>query len=496
MEKVVRKFKTGKEVYALIKRSFDKNQRIPFLPQIILDVERALLKRETGAKELSAIILDDPILTAKIIKLGNSLHYNSSSVKVKTVTQAIVVLGFGVVRSAILNFSIIQLVKDLQGANNFRSVWKHSLATGILARELSLSIDKDLAEEAFVGGLLHDIGRLIMSQVFSKHFDMVNSLCSNQEMSELEAELEVFLCTHVDIGLYLAKEWSFPKDLINIIEFHETDPFSQLFAMNLPKTTQAVILADQLVNALDDPFIDEASLKIRRLKKRAQKILNVDIDTLSIFLQKLPLKVEQSAQILDHIINDKTKLKKEKQPNQQVDVTPDVKINDLENKLALMTVAADEAYQHSSISLFFEATAKSFAKALNSNLFFILFYSHSAKAIKARLGYGLSANVIQSKLCVSVSEKNNLIVDVYKTNMPIVVTANNLDKYSTISDTSLFSQVLTTNIVAVPITLKSKVVGVLLACRDVKFVNFTKDDIKVITSYSKNITQVLRKGVL
>ena len=249
------------------------------------------------------------------------------------------------------------------------------------------------------------------------------------------------------------------------------------------------------VNTIDDPFAPEANLILRRLKKRAEKILGVDPTQLDLFLEKLGAKVEQSAQVLDHIINDKTKAEK-KTETRGLQISPDQKIADLENRLELMNCAADATHKHSSISLFFEDTARQFSRGLNSNLFFILFYSHSSQSLKARLGYGPSAAKIQPKLEVPLSKTTSLLVETYSKNEAISITAKNIDVYSKLAEKSLFSLLLTTNIAAVPINLKEKVVGVILVCREAGVLNFSDEDLRLITSYSKNITQVLRKGVL
>ena len=147
---------------AQVKRFIDSEKRIPQLPQILLRVEAALENPEVGGEELVRVILDDPALTAQVLKIANSTFYNPRGSKITTISRAIVILGFDNIRRLVLGLSVSRMFTLLPRWSVYRRLWRHSLATALLARGLARVDAYKETEAAFVGGLLHDVGTAVI----------------------------------------------------------------------------------------------------------------------------------------------------------------------------------------------------------------------------------------------------------------------------------------------------------------------------------------------
>jgi putative nucleotidyltransferase with HDIG domain len=218
---------------------------LPTLPSIVLDLISSFGREDIDVSTLAAKMSRDQALAAKILRLANSSFYGLAA-KVKTVEQAIVVLGFDSARALAVASSIIETF----GASKCQqidvaSIWRHSIAAALCAKCLArhASLDQDYA---FIAGLLHDIGRLVLASSFPDQYAQVDEYGKRHDISLGEAELRVLGVDHQQTGQLLAEAWKFPPLIQRAIGEHHAPASADLG--NLPGL---VHVANAMVHALD-----------------------------------------------------------------------------------------------------------------------------------------------------------------------------------------------------------------------------------------------------
>lgn len=193
---------------------------LPTLPTVVSKMIQLVDNPKTSAASLAKLISTDQALTARILKLANSAYYGFPR-EISTVNMAIVVLGFNTVKDMGLSISVFDVFKRIKSAENFdvARFWEHSVACGIASRMLTRNYRTRYAGEAFVAGLLHDIGKVILNQYFHEEFmEIIYSTASGNSFEE--SEINTIGTTHAQIGAWLAEKWNLPKIISESILYH------------------------------------------------------------------------------------------------------------------------------------------------------------------------------------------------------------------------------------------------------------------------------------
>ena len=182
-------------------------QELPIFSNTAQSIYKSLDDEHKGAIELAAIILQDPNLTAKLLKIGNSSYYNPSKQKLSTVSRAIIVLGAEVIKELTLACSFFESI--LSPGNKERANQEIALAihAAVQARELAIAMQDCMPEEVFVASLLHNIGQIAFWCSNSKQTCLINELLVNKSMSIQDAEKQVLGFTLHDLSKRLSKSW-------------------------------------------------------------------------------------------------------------------------------------------------------------------------------------------------------------------------------------------------------------------------------------------------
>jgi putative nucleotidyltransferase with HDIG domain len=199
---------------------------LPTLPTVITQLISLVDNPKTSARNVSQLISTDQALTAKILKLANSAFYGFPR-EIATVDLAVVVLGFETVKNLCLSVSVLERFSGVDangGADEFdrQKFWEHSIACGVGARLLAGKLRYRVPGEAFAAGILHDIGRLILSQYFPVEFAEVLQLMRAEDIYIGHAEERVLGVTHAEVGSWLAERWNLPDQLEQTIAMHHT----------------------------------------------------------------------------------------------------------------------------------------------------------------------------------------------------------------------------------------------------------------------------------
>lgn len=203
-----------------VRRITDSIISLPTLPTVIAKMLELVDNPKTSASSLSNLVMRDQVLTAKILKMANSSFYAFPR-QIATVKLALVVLGFENVKEMALSLSVLNTFKGENNKHFDTSLfWQHSISVGACTRMLARETCYRLAGEAFVAGLLHDIGKVVLNQYMPTEFGRIQSLIFDEGKSTEDAELEILGVTHAEVGAWLAERWNLPVILVEAIKFH------------------------------------------------------------------------------------------------------------------------------------------------------------------------------------------------------------------------------------------------------------------------------------
>jgi putative nucleotidyltransferase with HDIG domain len=209
---------------ALIQKKIGEINEIPSLPIVATRVMGLMKDRDIDLKEISKVIMHDPALTLRIIRLANSAFYGLTT-QVTSINHAVVMLGINTLYNIILGLSVIRSFRI--GRSRWFDpdlFWQHCIACGLLSRKLSGHYKYAQPGTAFVCGLTHDIGRLIFVQFLHHEFIAASERAQATGCSLRQAEVEIIGFDHAATGAWLARRWGLPESLITGIEYHHNLP--------------------------------------------------------------------------------------------------------------------------------------------------------------------------------------------------------------------------------------------------------------------------------
>jgi putative nucleotidyltransferase with HDIG domain len=202
----------------------DKNFEMPSIPLVLTKIIQVLDGDTVSAQQLEELILHDPSLTARILKLANSAFY-SFRTEVKTLSHAIALLGIGLVKSLAIGVTIFESFTRgfKHEAALINKLWMHSFGVGMLAQEIwtrRARVRKEV-EFAFLCGLLHDLGKVVFFKKAPLHYSSIFVTEKGKDDPDISTlEVQSFGVDHAYVGSVLAKQWGFPPDLVTIIRNH------------------------------------------------------------------------------------------------------------------------------------------------------------------------------------------------------------------------------------------------------------------------------------
>lgn len=214
---------------------------LPTIPVVAIKVMELIESDTATAQELAKIVSSDPAVAARVLKISNSSFYGCRR-QIQTLSGAIVVLGFSTLRSLVVAASVKQVYKPY-GLTE-KMLWEHSFAAGLAAKIIANRTRAANEEEAFLAGLFHDIGKIIMNTLDRAKFQEVMQHCYNEGISFGQAERGVYPFSHDEVGAYVIKKWNFPEILTNAILQHHALDFSELDDPALVNLTAVTALAD------------------------------------------------------------------------------------------------------------------------------------------------------------------------------------------------------------------------------------------------------------
>lgn len=282
-----------------------ETQEFATLPNVASRILGLLEDDNVDIRDISRVIETDPSLTLKLLRVANSPLY-ATRTEVTSIHQAIITLGLNRLTNIVLGVSIFSkflMTSQKAVTELMEKFWWHASCTGMVAKSLATKINKFYKENEFIGGLLHDIGKLAMIQYDALTYLKVIDKVRNGA-TDVEAEFEFFGATHIEVGAEIAKLWKLPRELTNIITYHN-NPES---APENNDLIAVVRLPDQLCEIWDAGFYEgirildiEHTEAWHVLTDKFEELKELDVE---VFTMELEEDFRRSAAFLEIIASD------------------------------------------------------------------------------------------------------------------------------------------------------------------------------------------------
>lgn len=232
------------------RQTLENLTELPSMPAIVGQALSIIDDPKANINQLANIISTDISITSQILKLVNSAYYGFPS-QITTINKAMALLGFNKVKSLILGVA----VKPMMLSDSGKSLWHHSLRCAVGAKYLAKNLEHGDAEEAFIFGLLHDIGKTVLQIQNIDAYKEVQKLVGIGA-DVIDAERTFFGFTHTDAGKILTEQWKLPL-IIGITTEHHHNPLRSEELMS----SGIVYVADRLTqDQLKYPVFDQEIL--------------------------------------------------------------------------------------------------------------------------------------------------------------------------------------------------------------------------------------------
>lgn len=267
----------------LLDKTVDRIHSVSSLPTVAAKILEIVNNDKSTVADLVRVVEGDPALASRVLRTTNSAACGLSKT-VESIHKAVGLLGFNQIRNLAVTASVAAIFRseEMIGAYQRRALWKHLVSTAVVARMIALRLGSNNFEEIFLGGLLHDIGIVLIDQHLHADFvRVIQSLPENKLLSECEREAYGF--DHAVLGARVGENWRFPASVVAAIRFHHAPNSAKPDHRLL---VQAVAVANFLctkkgigsIGARQLPNPDATTLADLTLGRRELLVLWQDID--------------------------------------------------------------------------------------------------------------------------------------------------------------------------------------------------------------------------
>jgi len=203
-----------------LERLFQRLGQLSSLPAAAQRISQVAESERSNAADLLQVVGQDPALSVRILRTVNSSFFGIPN-EVGDLKTAISMLGFVEVRNLALTIYVARLCEDSSKYRSFsrEGLWQHMVAVGTIARTIANIYRRVEPEEAYMAGLLHDVGMLLIDQYMHKPFCQAIDLVS-EGIETTEAERRILTFDHTDLGAYVARKSNFPERMAVAIQYH------------------------------------------------------------------------------------------------------------------------------------------------------------------------------------------------------------------------------------------------------------------------------------
>jgi putative nucleotidyltransferase with HDIG domain len=245
---------------------------LPTLPAIYVELVDELESEDASIEKIGDVISKDIGLTVKILKMVNSSFFGLRQ-QITSPAKAVSLLGLDLIKAIVLTHGTFDKFKNLKYPGlSLEKMWEHAMITGALAKIIAKEggQDRKASDTAFMAGLLHDIGRLLIAAYLPDSYRVIAKRIEEKSIPMAEAETEIIGTTHAAVGAYLIGLWGLPDAILEAAAFHHAPGQSRAKDLN---TATIVHLANAFANRgqavrqpgdhfeeLDYAYLEEANI--------------------------------------------------------------------------------------------------------------------------------------------------------------------------------------------------------------------------------------------
>lgn len=256
-----------------LRKLLPKIRQLPSMPTLYVELVQMIGDPNVGIDDIGAVIARDMSMTAMVLRLVNSAYFGLRH-RVSSVTDAAKYMGVETLRSLVLSSKVFSQYNNMQiGSFSAEGLWKHSMECAIAAKSTARmeGAGQKMSDEAFVAGILHDIGKLVLSVNFKDSYKEVVKMVDQKHLSYHEAEQAVFGANHADVGAHILSYWGLPSPIVEAIGFHHAPASSgnMIFGpLTVVHSANAILnhryeKGEVIESALDKEYLEELGLMDR-----------------------------------------------------------------------------------------------------------------------------------------------------------------------------------------------------------------------------------------
>ncbi len=250
-------------MHSQILEELTTSDSLPSLPGVAARILELTQDPDVKLDDLAEMIQNDQALAAKILRTVNSSYYGLRQ-RCGSIQRALAMMGLNPVRSLVLGFSLVETVGSDRGEFDFVAYWKRGLLTAMGARAIAEAKKLRNADEAFLGGLLQDVGMIVMHRAIKEQYEELLARSDGAHASLLALEINELETHHAEVGAMLTERWKMPEELTLCVRYHERPTAAPQQVSDL---VRCVALGNYIHDALTE---DDPSTALRGLYSKAQ----------------------------------------------------------------------------------------------------------------------------------------------------------------------------------------------------------------------------------
>ncbi len=207
--------------HPVLRKIVTKLDTLPSLPAIYMEIQRLLGNADTSVGDVAACVSKDLSMSAKLLQLVNSSFFGLYE-NVENPEQAVHLLGLDTIKTLVLAEDIFSQFDSQEGPLSMVDLWQHGLFTGGCAKAIAQAetAEKDIINNAFLAGMLHDIGKLILMTNIPTEYQEIIERAQQQDIELYDSEVAILKSGHPEVGAYLLGLWGFNTSVIEALVYH------------------------------------------------------------------------------------------------------------------------------------------------------------------------------------------------------------------------------------------------------------------------------------
>lgn len=278
----------------ILEKIIKDSDQIPSLPSIFYSVVQAINDPDSTLEEIGDIVASDVALTTQVLKVVNSSYFGFADY-IETLPHALNVIGIDQLSNIVLATSVMSQFKGIpEDFVTMKSFWAHSIACGLAAREIAKFGMSKIKETLYVGGMIHDIGSLIIYKEIPELAREALERCNNWGQKLVDAEKNVMGFDHTEVGNALLSRWEL-SEIFKEMAFYHHAPWE---APNYPKEVSVIYLADYIIHC--NQLGSSGELQSSPLDPKVLDILGISQDVIPEISEQTIKLFEETAQIFSN----------------------------------------------------------------------------------------------------------------------------------------------------------------------------------------------------